>query len=241
MTALRFYLPLLYIQGTQTGPLVRPSPGFPSHAMSHGTLLPRAHPEDGWQIPTESPALVRTGPSHVTPKIMGEEPGGKCSHGGTESIPPAGVRASAAVVEDEGLPASPRFFMRSQLLHMATSLLKPARAWPWLPHQCALLLLQQCGRATSSRFWWVLSFSYTCCTDGVSPTYVASHAAFTAAATSLLRPVWTPAAVCLPVLLPGSLRQLNTPKPAAGCSSRAAVHTSGLAGRQQLEIRPERS
>lgn len=35
---------------------------------------------------------------------------------------------------------------------LATSLMKPARAWPWLPHQCTLLLLWQRGRATSSHF-----------------------------------------------------------------------------------------
>lgn len=126
-----------------------------------------------------------------------------------------------------------------------TPLLKHACARPCMPHQRALhlllLLLQQCGRATSSRFWQVLCSSSTCCIDGVSPTCVASDAAFRAAAASLPQPVRTPAPAPLPVLLQELLQQLKTPNPAARRSSRAAVCASGLAGRQQSVIQLERS
>lgn len=157
-------------------------------------------------------------------------------------IPPTGMAAGASQwrLMCFLLPPGSSRGATSSTLH--TPLLKHAHAQPCMPHQCPLhLLLQLCGRATSSLFWQVLCSSSTCGIDRVSPTYVASDAAFRAAATPPVHPVHAPAPASLPVLLQGSLQQLKTPNPAARHSSRAAVCTSGLAGRQQSEIQLKRS
>jgi len=111
----------LRIQGTRTGPLAWPSLGFPLRQSPVGpsslehTLRPAGR---SLLNPRHCQDRAQSSPSHVTPKTTGEEPGGKRSHGGAGSIPLARARAGAAMVEAEGLPATPRFFMRSHLLHI---------------------------------------------------------------------------------------------------------------------------
>lgn len=193
------------------------------------------------RIASRSLALVRTGLRQV-PVVVEELV--ESTVVGAQNVPPTGMTAGAVTVEADGLPAAPRLLTRSNFLHTAHTLLKHACAWPCIPHQCTLLLLlllQQCGTATSSWFWQVFCSSSTSCIDGVSSTYVASDAAFRAAATSPAQPVWTSAPAPLPVLLQESLQQLKDPNPAARHGPRAAVCASGLAGRQQSVIQLERS
>lgn len=100
---------LLCTQGTRTGPLGQL---FPSHATCHGTV----HPEDGQQVPAESLVWARTGPRQVA--VMVEELV-RSAVMGAWAIPPTGMTAGAVTLEADGLPAAPRFFTRSNILHTA--------------------------------------------------------------------------------------------------------------------------
>lgn len=160
-------------------------------------------------------------------------------------ILPTGMTAGAVTEEADGLPAAPRFFSRSNFLLIAHI---PAETCPCLALHAPPMHSPPPPPPPAAWQGHILPFLagtllffHVALTGSLPPTDAPSDAAFRAAATSLAQPVQTSAPAPLPGLLQGSLQQLKTPNPAGRCSSRAAVCTSGLAGRQQSVIQLERS
>lgn len=133
-----------------------------SCALGFPLMQPPVGPEDGQQIPAEPLAWGRTGLRQVAVTV---EELVESTVTGARDMPPTGMTQVLSHWRLMGslLPPASSPGATSSTLH--TALLRHAGAQPCMPHQCTLhllLLLQQCGRATSSRFWQVLCSSSTC-------------------------------------------------------------------------------
>lgn len=113
------------------GPRVRPSPGLPSHTTPHGTLFPQAHIEDSQQTHAKSSVLVVIGLRPPWRKSQWKaQPRGHREHPSSRGKGRCWLQWRLKVFLPP--PGSSQGAISSTL---ATTLLKPAAARPWLPHQ----------------------------------------------------------------------------------------------------------